>query len=263
MNPPFSLEGRIAIVTGGSSGIGAALVARFRAAGALVTIADRLPPAGDDDDYVRTDVSNEDEVADLLVGVMSRHGRLDILINNAGIQPLGVTFDTVTSSVLQRTFEVNVHGVTYGIKHASRIMKKGGRIVNMASFVGLLGIPGGTAYAASKAAVIHLTKCAAIELAARGITVNAIAPGTILTPAVTGIPDNPEIAFAESRTPMGRLGAPDEVAAAVHFLASDEASYITGAVLSVDGGISAGWERYDLTLPNEISPRGEWHDPQS
>jgi NAD(P)-dependent dehydrogenase (short-subunit alcohol dehydrogenase family) len=263
MNSPFSLEGKVAVVTGGSSGIGAAIVAQFRESGALVTIADRLPPPAPDDYYVLTDVSREEEVAALLDGVVSRFGKLDILISNAGIQPLGVTFETITASVLQRTFEVNVHGVTYGIKHAARLMKKDGRIVNMASFVGLLGIPGGTAYAASKAAVIHLTKCAAIELAARGITVNAIAPGTILTPAVTGIPDNPEIAFAESRTPMGRLGAPDEVAAAVHFLASDEASYITGAVLPVDGGISAGWERYDLTLPNEISPSGEWHDPQS
>ncbi|MCB1206206.1 MAG: SDR family oxidoreductase, partial [Verrucomicrobiae bacterium] len=95
------------------------------------------------------------------------------------------------------------------------------------------------------------------------ITVNAIAPGTIRTPAVEGIPDNPEIPFAESRTPLGRLGLPGEVASAANFLCSEEASYITGVVLPVDGGIAAGWERYDLTLPSEITPDGAWHDPES
>jgi len=259
----FSLSGKVAVVTGGSSGIGAAIISRFRSAGALVVNADRLAPDEADECFLQTDVSDEDGFAGTLDEVGARYGRLDILVNNAGIQPLGVSFETITPSVLQRTFEVNVHGVTYGIKHASRLMGSGGRVVNMASFVGLLGVPSGTAYAASKAAVTHLTKCGAIELAGRGITVNAVAPGTIWTPAVMDIPDNPEIPFAESRTPLGRLGETNEVAAAVHFLASDEASYITGAILPVDGGISAGWERYDLTLPTEINSKGEWHDPES
>ncbi len=259
----FSLSGKVAVVTGASSGIGAAILARFRAAGAVVINADRIPPARMDEFYLQTDVSDEGGFSSVLEEVRSRYGRLDVLVNNAGIQPLGVSFGKITPSVLQRAFEVNVHGVAFGIKHASRIMGRGGRLINMASFVGLLGIPCGTAYAASKAAVIHLTRCGAIELAPLGITVNAVAPGTIRTPAVTGIPDNPEIPFVESRTPLGRLGEPDEVAAAVQFLASDEASYITGAILPVDGGISAGWERYDLTPPAEINSKGEWHDPES
>ena len=195
--------------------------------------------------------------------MVAKYGKLDLLVNNAGIQPLGVRFADLTESVLRRTFEVNVNGTAWGIKHASRLLSPGGRIVNLSSFVGLLGVPAGTAYAASKAAVAHLTKCAALELAPRAITVNAIAPGTILTPAVEGIPGNPEIPFAESRTPMGRLGTPAEIAAAAHFLCSDEASFVTGVILPVDGGIAAGWERYDLTLPSEISADGTWHDPQS
>lgn len=259
----FSLSGKVALVTGGSSGIGAAIVARFRAAGAVVVIADRLAPANGDEDFVRVDVSREEEVSSALDAVIAKHDKLDLLVNNAGIQPLGVRFADLTESVLRRTFEVNVNGTAWGIKHASRLMSPGGRIVNLSSFVGLLGVPAGTAYAASKAAVAHLTKCAALEFAPRAITVNAIAPGTIRTPAVEGIADNPEIPFAESRTPVGRLGLPGEIAAAAHFLCSDEASFITGVVLPVDGGIAAGWERYDLTLPSEISADGTWHDPES
>lgn len=259
----FSLGGKVAVVTGGSSGIGAAIVTRFRAAGAVVVIADRLEPPEEKGEFVRVDVSSEAEVSSALESVVAKHGKLDLLVNNAGIQPLGVRFEDLTESVLRRTFDVNVNGTIWGIKHGSRLLSPGGRIVNLSSFVGLLGVPAGTAYAASKAAVAHLTKCAALELAPHAITVNAIAPGTIRTPAVEGIPDNPEIPFAESRTPMGRLGMPAEVAAAAHFLCSDEASFITGVILPVDGGIAAGWERYDLTLPSEISPDGSWHDPES
>jgi NAD(P)-dependent dehydrogenase (short-subunit alcohol dehydrogenase family) len=259
----FSLAGKVAVVTGGSSGIGAAIVARFRAAGAVVVIADRLAPTVGDCDFVRVDVSSEDEVSSALDAVVAKHGKLDLLVNNAGIQPLGVRFEDLTESVLRRTFDVNVNGTIWGIKHGSRLLKPGGRIVNLSSFVGLLGVPAGTAYAASKAAVAHLTRCSALELAPRAITVNAIAPGTIRTPAVEGIPNNPEIPFAESRTPMGRLGTPAEVAAAAHFLCSDEGSFITGVILPVDGGIAAGWERYDLTIPSEISRDGSWHDPES
>ena len=251
--PHFSLDGRVAVVTGGSSGIGRAIVERFVAAGALVTVLDRAPgcfPAGVT--FVEGDVSREEDVAGALDEVKAHLGRLDIVVNNAGIQPLGVGFSAVTGDLLARTFAVNVNGVAYGIKHAGRHMARGGRILNTGSFVGLTGVPGGAAYASSKAAVIHLTRLAAIELAPRGITVNCVCPGTIRTPAVMEIPHNPEIAFAESRTPLGRLGEPEEVAAAFHFLASAEASYLTGAVLSVDGGICAGWERYDTVAPPNV-----------
>jgi 3alpha(or 20beta)-hydroxysteroid dehydrogenase len=249
----FSLAGKVAIVTGAASGIGLAVASRFREAGATVVGLDRSPCE------ITVDVSDESSLSDAFDEVVSTHGRLDIVVNNAGIQPLGVDFASLTPQLLERTFAVNVHGVVFGIKHAARHLPNGGRIINTGSFVGMIGVPQGTAYAASKAAVIHLTRLAAVELAPRGITVNCVCPGTVATPAVLDIPDNPEIPFAESRTPLGRLATPGEIAAAFHFLASDEASYITGAILPVDGGITAGWERYDLTTPSNIV-NGTWNE---
>lgn len=248
----FSLQNKIAVVTGSASGIGKAVAERFRAAGATVVGLDRNGESP-------CDVSEEPQLAEALDRVVEKFGRLDILVNNAGIQPLGVDFASLTPQLLERTFAVNVHGVAFGIKHAARLMKAGGRILNTGSFVGLLGVPAGTAYAASKAAVAHLTRLAAVELAPRGINVNCVCPGTVATPAVLEIPNNPEIPFAEARTPLGRLASPDEIAVAFHFLASPEASYITGAILPVDGGITAGWERYDLTTPPNIV-NGKWTD---
>ena len=256
----FSLEGKVAVVTGGSSGIGKAIVERFEKDGAKVVVFDRNAFDGSETvGFAEVDVSDESSLSSALESVVDQYGSLDILINNAGIQPLGVGFSDLTSDLMSRTFAVNVDEVAFGIKHGGRLMSEGGRIVNTGSFVGLTGVPGGAAYATSKAAVIHLTRLGAIELSRQNITVNCVCPGTILTPAVTGIPDNPEIPFAESRTPIGRLGDPEEIAAAFHFLASPDASYVTGAVLSVDGGISAGWERYDITPPLEIQ-EGKWID---
>jgi NAD(P)-dependent dehydrogenase (short-subunit alcohol dehydrogenase family) len=251
----FSLTGKIAIVTGAASGIGLAVADRFRTAGAIVVGIDRAPA----EHCIVADVSDEAALAAAFDAVVAEHGRLDSVVNNAGIQPLGVDFANLTPALLERTFAVNVNGVALGIKHAARHMNSGGRIVNTGSFVGTIGVPHGTAYAASKAAVIHLTRCAAVELAPRGITVNCVCPGTVATPAVLDIPDNPEIPFAEARTPLGRLATPEEIAAAFHFLASDEAGYITGAILPVDGGITAGWERYDLVAPSNVV-NGSWLD---
>jgi NAD(P)-dependent dehydrogenase (short-subunit alcohol dehydrogenase family) len=228
----FSLAGKVAVVTGSASGIGLAVAERFRAAGATVVGLDRNSDSP-------CDVSDESQLTAALDAVVAEHGRLDIMVNNAGIQPLGVGFASLTPQLLERTFAVNVTGVALGTKHAARHMTSGGRILNTGSFVGMIGVPQGTAYAASKAAVIHLTRLAAVELAPRGITVNCVCPGTVATPAVLDIPDNPEIPFAESRTPLGRLATPEEIAAAFHFLASDEASYITGTELVVDGGFLA------------------------
>ena len=152
-----------------------------------------------------------------------------------------------------------MHGVTWGIKHAGRVMNRGGRIINTASFIGLIGAPKAAVYGVTRAAVVHLTKLAAMEYAPRGITVNCVCPGTVRTPAVLLIPDNPEIPFLESRTPLGRLAEPEEIAAVFHFLASADASYITGAIISADGGITAGWKDHDVIAPGNFQD-GEWRD---
>jgi len=261
---PFSIAQKSVIVTGGCSGIGLAIVQRFRENAAQVLIVDRRSDPGDAARetgalFLRGDVSVEADLEAAFAMAARSFGKVDVLVSNAGIQPLGVGFDALTAPLLDRTFAVNVNGVALGLKHAGRSMVEGGRVINMASFVGIIGVPRGTAYAASKAAVVHLTKLGAIELAPRRITVNAISPGTIRTPAVTDIPDNPEIPFMERRTPLGRLGEPSEVAALCHFLASDEAAYITGQNIAVDGGLTAGWTEYDLVPPPNVDD-GRWND---
>jgi NAD(P)-dependent dehydrogenase (short-subunit alcohol dehydrogenase family) len=260
----FSLARKTAIVTGGASGIGLAIAQRLLAAGALVLIADRRAAGAEiarasQVEFFQADIAKEEQVAALFDAAQSRFGQVDILVNNAGIQPLGVGFPDLSDSLLRRTFEVNVNGVAFGVKYAAQKLSDGGRVINIASFVGLIATPGGTAYSASKAAVIHLTRLGAIELAPRRITVNAISPGTIRTPAVTAIANNPEIPFIERRTPLGRLGEPSEVAALCHFLASPEADYITGQNIAIDGGLSAGWTEYDLVPPANIQ-NGRWVD---
>jgi 3alpha(or 20beta)-hydroxysteroid dehydrogenase len=255
----FNLTNKVAVVTGGASGIGRAIVERFLRAGANVLLVDRNEAQIAGAVFHQADVSQEEAVQEMLQRAQQVFGRVDILINNAGIQPLGLSFAELTPQLLQRTLEVNVHSVAFGIKHGAKMLPRGGRIINTGSFVGLLGSPAGTAYSASKAAVIHLTKLGAIELAGRGITVNCVCPGTVLTPAVTSIPDNPEIPFVSRSTPLGRLAAPEEIAAAFHFLASDDASYITGAIIPVDGGITAGWNEYPLTAPPNVQG-GQWYD---
>jgi len=262
----FSLTGKSAIVTGAASGIGLAVSRRFIAAGARVLMVDRrgegaaiAAEAGGS--FFQADISSEEEVEAMLQAGRAAFGSVAILVNNAGIQPLGVRFAELTRSIIERTMAVNVHGVVYALKHAG-LLAPNGRIINMASFVGSIATPAASIYAASKAAVIHLTRLGAIELAPRGITVNAISPGTVRTPAVTGIPDNPEIPFIEQRTPLGRLCEPEEVAALCHFLASDEAAYITGQNIGIDGGLTAGWTTYDLLTPSNIE-NGAWIDERA
>ncbi|NCF92880.1 MAG: SDR family oxidoreductase [Verrucomicrobiaceae bacterium] len=251
------LAGKVALITGGSSGLGAEIVKCFSEAGAVVSISDVKAPDKTDYHYTRADVSHPEAFTAAVEAVIEDIGKLNILINNAAIQPHGIALEDTPPELLDRVFHVNSHAVFYGLQLAKRYMEKGGSVINTSSFVGSLGAPNCSSYAASKAAVDQLTRVGAMELASKEITVNAVAPGLILTPAVTGISNNPEVPFVEERTPLGRAGLPSDVAPLFEFLASDDARFITGAIIPVDGGIAAGWNRYELKAPEEWAD-GRW-----
>jgi NAD(P)-dependent dehydrogenase (short-subunit alcohol dehydrogenase family) len=247
--PAFSLAGRVAVVTGGASGIGAAIVRRFRAAGAQVLVGDVV-----DDEAARAatealggthhqvDVAREDEVEALLGLAVTMHGRLDIVVNNAGAALEGVPLTEESTARMLRLFRVNTLGVLYGTKHAAKVMTGGGAVVNIGSLASDLAWAENTAYAVSKSGVVALTRTAAVELAASGIRVNAVCPSMIETPMVAhdtpGL--NAERRWVTSVSAQARVGTADEVAAAAHFLASPDCGYLTGQVLTLDGGLSAG-----------------------
>ena len=239
------LGGKLALVTGGSAGLGAAICAQFAAAGAQVCIADLVPPGDTAYRFMETDVGEPEQLA----AAFSAAGKVDILVNNAAVQPHGIPLEDTTPELLERVFRTNSHAVFYGIQLAGKHMGDGGCVINTSSFVGSTGVPNCPSYAASKASVDHLTRIGAIELAPKNIRVNAVAPGLVMTPAVTEIADNPEIPFMEARTPLGRVPTAEEVAPVYEFLASRDASFITGAIIPVDGGVSAGGNDYQLKAP--------------
>ena len=247
------LAGKIAVVTGSASGIGHETAKLFAAEGAHVVVADRdadaaakvaleLAADGAAGEAVAVDVSQEDQVKALLDGVKSRHGRLDILVNNAGYGFAGTVADTSVED-WDALFAVNVRGVFLGCKHAVPIFaaQGGGIIVNTASGGAIVGIANRAAYTASKGAVAALTRAMAIDHADDMIRVNCVAPGTIETPYFTEIfAKSPDAAALrkglEDRQVMGRPGRPEEIARAILFLASDDATFCTGSTLVVDGG---------------------------
>lgn len=242
----FRLDEKVAVVTGGSRGIGRSISTTLSEAGAYVVVADIVPSdetlklivdAGGKGEIKCFDVSDENAAQDAIREVAKRLGRLDILVNNAGIA-LDQLLLRVSAESLRRTFSVNVDGTVFCTKAAIRTMMRAerGRIINLASVVAELGNPGQTAYSASKAAIIGLTKTWAREYAQRNITVNAVAPGFIDTEMTQRLPDEVK-AWILGQTPLGRIGKPEDVAAAVVFLCSEEASYITGQVIRVNGGL--------------------------
>ncbi len=245
----FSLKDKVALVTGGSRGIGRACSVALARQGAYVVInyagneaaaaetREHVRAAGGDGEIRRFDIGDA-EACDAAIGeVVKAKGRLDVLVNNAGIA-IDQLLLRVRQEDVDQTFRTNLGGAMWASKAAIRHMmrKKTGRIVNLSSVVAEAGNPGQAVYAASKAALIGLTKTLAKEYASRGITVNAVAPGFIATDMTSGLPQAAKDGII-AQTPAGRMGTAEEVAAAVVYLASDEAAYVTGQVIRVNGGM--------------------------
>lgn len=235
---PFA--GRVALVTGGASGIGAATVELLRAQGATVVAADVAPGL----DVEPLDVTDEAAVDALVADVVARFGRLDLAANVAGTPgSYAPVVDTATDD-WRRTLAVNLDGLFFCLRAELRAIRAGGdggAVVNVASSAGRMGVPGLAAYSASKHAVLGLTKSAALEHAAEGIRVNAVCPGSVRTPMLRGFVggDEEQLERMGHRSPMGRLGEPDEVAEAIAWLLSDAARFVTGSSVDADGGVAA------------------------
>jgi cyclopentanol dehydrogenase len=245
------MDGKVAIVTGGAGGIGAATSTLLAAEGAAVVVTDvvedagsklaaQIVAAGGSANFRRLDVTDETSWTDLLAAVMSEHGRLDVLVNNAGITDSRGLAET-TGESWDRMIAIDQLGVMLGMKHAAPAMEAGGggSIVNISSIAGMVAMPqSSVAYAAAKGAVRLMTKWAAVDLAKSGIRVNSVHPGRVETDMVANQAAD-KVAYMLSMTPLGRHAAPLDIAYGILYLASPESSYVTGAELVIDGGFTA------------------------
>ena len=243
------LENKVAIITGGTAGIGAAAAKKFAQEGAKVTVwarnaekgkafVEAMAKEGYTICFDAVDTSNYEQVVAATKRVFDANGKIDILINNAGITN-DSTLKKMTPEQWQSVIDINLTGTFYCTKAVNQYMVEAGwgRIINVSSVVGLYGNFGQTNYVATKAGVIGMTKTLCRELGKKGVTVNAVAPGFIATDMVAKMPED-VLAGMVAKVPVGRLGKPEDIANAFCFLASDEAAYVNGAVLSVDGGVT-------------------------
>lgn len=247
----YGFEGKVALVTGASGGIGRATALAFAQSGAAVLVSDvndaggaetaaMIEAAGGRARYQRCDVSNGAEVKAMVAAAVEHFGRLDFALNNAGINVL--TADEYEDENWARSIGINLTGVMQCMREEAEVMLRqgGGAIVNTASINGLIGNPGQPAYTASKHGVVGLTRHGALRWAKSGIRVNAVCPGVIETPMTAPLVASPEMkAVIDAMTPMGRMGRADEIAAAVVWLCSDAASFVTGHPMVIDGGATA------------------------
>jgi NAD(P)-dependent dehydrogenase (short-subunit alcohol dehydrogenase family) len=254
VNARYDFTGQVALVTGGSSGMGLATAQAFAENGAAVVLVDinegalraatdALTAAGHQALAVTCDVSAEDQVAAMLDRTVAAFGRLDMAFNNAGIQAPPTDAADEPAETFDRVNAINLRGVWACMKHELRQMRTqgSGAIVNCSSLGGLVGLPGRAAYHASKHGVIGLTRSAALEYAPRGIRINVVCPGPVETPMVTDMIAKGELSVpdAVANQPIGRLGRADQIAAAVLWLSSPAASFVVGVALPMDGGYTA------------------------
>lgn len=242
------LAGKVAVVTGASRGIGAAIAKRLAREGAIVLVnyhqnaaaagrvVEEIEARGGEAEAIQGDLADLEQIQRLFREVQEGFGRLDILVNNAGTAEFRA-LEEVDAEHYRRQFDLNVRGVLFATREAAGRMGQGGRIVNISSGAAQSTPPTTTVYAATKAAIEAMTKCLANELGPRGITVNVVAPGLTETDLLqTVIPKEAQEAMA-ARTPLGRLGTPEDIAEVVAFLASDAARWVTGQVIAASGGL--------------------------
>lgn len=243
----MKLKDKVAIVTGAASGIGNAIAIKFLSEGANVVFVDvneiSVSEYALQAIFVKADISESSQVSGLIKETINKYGRLDIMVNNAGIGGEQGSVIDISDAGWQKTIDINLSGSFYGIREAAKAMKEQkikGCIINMSSILGTVGFPGAVAYCASKGGIVQLTKASSLDLAALGIRVNAIAPGFIKTNMTKSIAESKDfLSLIEQSTPLGYMGEPEDIANAALYLASDDAKYVTGTILYVDGGWTA------------------------